>query len=140
MRKFIKYKGNYIISDYGEIWKITKKGLVKRKFQINKGYYVTSINGKVTKVHRAVLEAFKGESSLVVDHLNGVKTDNRIYNLEYVTQEVNIKRACNKQVLWNGHIYDSARELSLELGLHKTAVTSCIWKGAKVKGYYAKYI
>ena len=44
-------------------------------------------------VHRLVLLAFVGPSELHVDHLNGIKTDNRVENLEYVTNRENVTRA-----------------------------------------------
>ena len=40
-------------------------------------------------VHRLVLEAFVGESDLQVNHINEIKTDNRLGNLEYVSPAVN---------------------------------------------------
>lgn len=50
---------------------------------------------KLMKVHRLVALAFLGAEvtdGLVVDHLNGVKTDNRLANLEAVSQKVNMQR------------------------------------------------
>lgn len=46
-------------------------------------------------VHRLVLLTFKGcrPEGLVIDHINGIKTDNRLANLEYVTQSENLRRA-----------------------------------------------
>lgn len=44
---------------------------------------------KTKKVHRLVILTFKGDSDLVVNHKNGIKTDNRLLNLEYCTQRQN---------------------------------------------------
>ena len=44
-------------------------------------------------VHRMVAEAFLGESTLEVNHINGLRLDNRLCNLEYVTHSVNMKHA-----------------------------------------------
>lgn len=40
-------------------------------------------------VHRIVLLAFNGASDLEVNHLNEIKTDNRLVNLEYCTSKQN---------------------------------------------------
>ena len=44
-------------------------------------------------VHRAVLEAFVGLSNLQVNHKDGDKKNNRLENLEYVTNQENIRHA-----------------------------------------------
>lgn len=63
--------------------------------------------------HRLIMEAFVGISDLTVDHLNNVKTDNRLTNLEYVTREENVSRsyhlgASNKRVC-NGERANGAK-------------------------------
>lgn len=59
---------------------------------------------KQYQVHRLVLEAFRGESALSVDHLNGSRSDNRLVNLEYCSLEENTKRqhAAGRVVFVNG--------------------------------------
>jgi len=41
-------------------------------------------------VHRLVMEAFVGPSTLVINHINSDPGDNRLENLEYCTQEHNV--------------------------------------------------
>lgn len=50
-----------------------------------------NIDGKnrYYKVHRLVMLAFYGPSTLEVNHKNGVKDDNRLENLEYCTRREN---------------------------------------------------
>ena len=43
-------------------------------------------------IHRLVAKAFLGESDLSVDHLNENKQDNRLSNLEYVSNAENSNR------------------------------------------------
>lgn len=64
----------------------------------SKGYvhcFVSSDPIVTRRAHRLVAEAFHGPcpEGLEVDHVNGVKTDNRASNLEYVTHEENMRRA-----------------------------------------------
>lgn len=46
-------------------------------------------------VHHVVMEAFKGtrQSGLVVNHIDGTRTNNALANLEYVTQKENVAHA-----------------------------------------------
>ena len=72
---------------------------------LNRGYLVVKLGGpnKAYGVHQAVALAFHGikPDGLVVDHINGVKTDNRPENLEYVTSSENTKRQYATGLLTN---------------------------------------
>ncbi len=69
------------------------------------GYCCTSLNidgrSKTKKVHRLVMSAFCGESLLHVNHIDGDKLNNNLYNLEYVTPRDNVRhsRRVLKQVI-----------------------------------------
>ena len=75
----------------------------------NFGYLIVSPLRPDTKqrpitVHRLVLEAFCGEIPADKEqgnHLNGIKTDNRIENLEYVSRGENIKHSYDTKL--HGH-------------------------------------
>ena len=47
------------------------------------------------QVHKIITYTFLGETphGMEIDHINGVKTDNKLSNLEFVTKSENIKRA-----------------------------------------------
>lgn len=60
-------------------------------------YVSLSKNGiaKTHRVHKLVLWAFKGKHSntLVINHINGIKSDNRLINIEVCTQSQNLKHS-----------------------------------------------
>lgn len=106
-RDVVGYKGRYQVSDLGRIKSIpfmqryllrngapanrrTKERLLAQQ-EINSGYliahlYLNNVR-KAFLVHRVVAAAFIGDGE--INHKNGVKTDNRLANLEIVTRTQN---------------------------------------------------
>ena len=137
----VRYKEKYLVSDKGDIYIENKKYTRKKKQSTDKyGYKVTTINGKQEKVHRIVISAFKGDSALTVDHLNGNKQDNRLENLEYVTAGENAKRACGIKVKWNNKTFRSFYDLAryANVALNTPAINYS--RGCKLKGYKIEVI
>ena len=94
------YGGLYRVSDAGQVLSLARNGTGGGvlKFDINNaGYYQVRLykgnKSRVFRVHRLVLAAFSSPSELQVNHKNGVKTDNRLENLEYVTASQNARHA-----------------------------------------------
>lgn len=92
------YEGLYKISNKGRVKSIIERGGKKpreMKMQKRNGYLrvpLTDINGVRShkSIHRLVLESFIGvNNELEVNHKNGIKSDNRLSNLEWCTRSQN---------------------------------------------------
>jgi len=66
---------------------------VMLKFSINNyGYYRFNLGGKTRYFHRLLMIAFvpNPENKPFIDHINRIRTDNRIENLRWATMEENM--------------------------------------------------
>lgn len=113
------FEGKYQVSNMGNVKSLnfnhTKKEKLLSTKGLRKGYPIVSLGAKGNfSVHRLVAEAFvkrpKGKDQ--VNHINGVKTDNRSSNLEWVTGSENMQHAL-KSNLWKPNT-EKAREISHE--------------------------
>jgi hypothetical protein len=73
----------------------------------NKGYLHTKIKGKGLKIHRIIWEMHNGAipKDLVIDHINENKLDNRIENLQLLTNKQNISRSNKAKPRPHGNKY-----------------------------------
>lgn len=174
------FENKYQISNLGNVKSlkrtIIRKNGKKQTFQErilkpcknNKGYYIVSLDGELHTIHRLVAENFL--ENLVVNHKNGIKTDNRIDNLEFIAQKdnciktwkqglcENVRRSAYNQkhkrdiktsraviqIDANGNIINSfvsIREAEEKTGIHNSLIIGvCQGKHKTTHGYKFKYV
>jgi hypothetical protein len=58
------------------------------------GYIVMKINGSTYKAHRVIWKIVTGKDPIMIDHINGLRSDNRIENLRLATKHQNGAYSC----------------------------------------------
>ena len=112
------FEGYYQVSNLGRVKSVERyvnhpsgglkklKSKIMTKYISKQGYHTVTLRNlgrKVAKVHRLVCNAFldnplKKEN---VNHKNGIKTDNRVENLEWCTQLENVNHAIKTNLFDN---------------------------------------
>jgi hypothetical protein len=161
------YEGYYQISNFGKIKSLPRvlKNRIKKetilKPSINNHGYVAcglTINKKYKRflIHRLVAEAFieNTQDKPFINHINGIKDDNRIENLEWVTHSENVKHAYDIGIkkskngknhyaakivlnLENGIFYDTLKEAAFYNNINYATLKSALFFKTK---YNKKFI
>jgi hypothetical protein len=83
----------YKVSNLGNI--IGAKGSVLKPYKKKSGYLKVTVGKNNRNIHQLVVETFLGHkrdgtTTIVVDHINEIKTDNRLSNLRLVSNRENL--------------------------------------------------
>ena len=107
MKDVCNYEGLYKIDENGNVFSVRNNKFLNTTVFPNGYEYVHLCNGKaktkLLRVHRLVAEAFLNNENNFpqVNHIDGDKSNNTIWNLEWVTDLQNKKHA------WENGLYSS---------------------------------
>lgn len=138
----------YFAGDDGKIFSLRKKSGTWRELKPGKTYngylyFICFQNGvgKHIRVHRAVWEAFHGPipQGLETNHINTIRNDNRLVNLELVSRSQNLLHPPTREHAREAHrwqmkpvldistgvVYESTIAAARQLGLHSGNISKC---------------
>lgn len=115
---------------------------------------------KTAKVHRLVAETFipNPENKPCINHISGIKTNNRVDNLEWCTYEENnihaVKNGLHKSLFYKenprskkvicietNEIFKTITEASKKYNIHNSNISACCRGKQQIAGgYHWKYI
>lgn len=140
------FNGKYFISKSGDILSLVSgRPKLKKTIKSRTGYILVSLviecgKQKQFPVHRLlvktyILESDKWPKGKVTDHINGNKTDNRLENLELVTNQENLRRAFALGGYINRYTHVKARNWETKETIVFESCNACerhvgLWKDA----------
>jgi hypothetical protein len=94
--------GHYILYSDGRVYSKYRERFLKGSPNSD-GYIQVALNGKLLKLHRLIAEHFipVDPDKLIVNHINGIKIDNRVENLEWCTRLHNVRHAYANNLMTN---------------------------------------
>lgn len=145
---------NYRISKTGNIYTNDSNNIINHR--ISNGYKMVGLNTlngyKTYTLHRLVAMTFipNPNNYPVVNHINENRMDNKVENLEWVTQKENVNKSSkitshSRKVLqiYDDNVfieYDSITEAAQEMNLSRAAISkACLGINKSAGGYKWKY-
>lgn len=119
-RPVVGYEGEYEVSDWGRVRSLKhKRKRILYQYPSTAIYYLVALskNGKVRRygVHRLVAEAWipNPQNKPQVDHINGCRTDNYVWNLRWATQSENLRNPATYHKFFKPLSDETKNKLSL---------------------------
>ena len=154
------YENLYQVSNLGRV-KSTRTNKIRKLSLGPRGYYACELcvdyNRDNRMVHNLVAKAFipNPENKSLVNHINGIKTDNRVENLEWCTNSENVTHAYRTRLaprhssvqnqpyqcpiidIINNKTYISIRDCSRQLGIKRDTIKRSL--ALNIPVCYGKY-
>ena len=163
------YEGLYQVSSLGRVKSLVRKGkkqeIILRQSENGWGYLQVRLTknsiSKTYKVHRLVAQAFipNPQNYRCIDHINTIRTDNRVENLRWVSHKENSANPITKERVTSAVIkrvgkivmqydiqgnliktWDTPAQAAKTLGICDGPIRKCcLGKESTYKGFIWKY-
>lgn len=136
--------GNYYITSCGQVWNF-KLGRCVRQRRDKNGYCICTLfddegQRRDMKVHRLVALAYLPNPNKLatVDHINGIKDDNRLVNLQWMSAADNSNKAHNRscRCVETNESFVSRSAAGRKYGVSAGTIYSAIKTGGTAAGFH----